>query len=63
MFIDRNMIKGCNHPEHAPPSHIHVPEDKVYIHECPQCGNVTRMISPNIVLDLNNIQPDVNPYE
>lgn len=59
MFIDRELLEGCQHPEHNPPSHIHVPRDKVYIHECPKCGNVTRMISPNIVLDLNDITKDI----
>lgn len=30
--------KGCNDPEHNPPSHW-CPPPGIYEHECPSCGN------------------------
>ena len=41
-FIPRhtNWDKFCKHPNHNPPGHIVVPNDKIYRHVCPACGSV-----------------------
>ena len=36
----------CYHPEHNPPSHLHIPNGWGYRHECPRCGKVTIVTSP-----------------
>lgn len=35
-YIDR--YKECTHPGHNPPSLLHIPQGKVYVHVCPSCG-------------------------
>jgi hypothetical protein len=40
----------CKHPEHEPPSHICIPQGKVYVHECPACGATTRLMPPQHTL-------------
>jgi hypothetical protein len=49
--IDSNKWgKQCRHPEHEPPMYICIPQGKVYVHECPACGAVTRMMPPQHTL-------------
>lgn len=31
--------KKCKDPEHHPPTMIHIPIGKEYVHICPSCGN------------------------
>jgi hypothetical protein len=40
--------KKCLHPGHKPPSHIHIPQGKGYKHVCPDCGESTTIIPPQI---------------
>ena len=35
--IEKEMI--CKDLGHNPPSHVHIPQGKRYIHVCPSCGN------------------------
>ncbi len=39
-FFDLPQAVKCKHPEHNPPSHIHIPQGKGYRHVCPACGDV-----------------------
>jgi len=38
-FFDLEPV--CNHPEHAIPTHLHIPAGKSYRHVCPGCGKET----------------------
>jgi hypothetical protein len=40
----------CTSPEHNPPTHIYIPVGQAYIHECPLCGQATKLTSPTITL-------------
>lgn len=37
-FRDIEKINVCNHREHKPPGHLHIPQGKEYVHVCPGCG-------------------------
>lgn len=49
-FFDLPQKKTCRHPEHRPPSHIHIPQGKGYRHVCPGCGNVVDIIPQQVTL-------------
>jgi len=42
-FEDIDLPKRCLHPGHNPPSHLHIPQGKRYIHICPACRQRTVM--------------------
>lgn len=44
-FFDLPKVEKCNHPEHEPPRHLHIPQGKGYKHVCPSCGKVS-IITP-----------------
>lgn len=37
-FTDYKPLEKCPHQEHEPPSHLFIPRDKQYHHQCPKCG-------------------------
>jgi hypothetical protein len=47
-FFDLPNKKMCNHPEHNPPTHLHIPQGKGYKHLCPACKKSTIVIPPQI---------------
>jgi hypothetical protein len=47
-FFDLPPKKYCNHPEHNPPKHLHIPQGKGYRHVCPRCGYHIDLIPPQI---------------
>ena len=47
-FFDLPQKKTCNHPEHEPPKHLHIPQGKGYRHICPKCGHIVDLIPPQI---------------
>ena len=46
--IDDHSCKECTHPEHNPPTLIHIPPGKKLVWECPACGHKTIIIPPQI---------------
>lgn len=40
-FYDLPKHSQCKHPDHNPPSFIHIPYGKGYKHVCPSCKKVT----------------------
>lgn len=48
-FEDDMTPKRCLHPEHQPPSHLFIPQGKVYRHVCPSCGFVMRIKPVEII--------------
>lgn len=44
-FVDEVDIKVCRGMNHNPPSMLVVPQGKVYIHKCPDCGNTITLRS------------------
>ena len=38
-FEDIEPYVMCTHPSHNPPTHLHIPQGKRYVHICPSCGN------------------------
>lgn len=49
-FVDIEKIDRCRHPSHNPPSHLHIPFGKKYIHVCDGCGQETILMPPQITL-------------
>lgn len=49
-FFDLSKTEFCKHPEHNPPTHIHIPQGQGYRHICPNCGKETILIPPQISL-------------
>lgn len=47
-FFDLPKIEICTHPEHNPPTMLHIPQGKGYKHICPACGKV-RILMPQQV--------------
>ena len=45
-FFNLPHFFPCQHPEHSPPSMLHVPNGQGYRHICPQCGNISILTSP-----------------
>ena len=45
MEDDTRKVKNCDHPEHNPPMHIHIPYGKRYRHICPMCKHETMIYS------------------
>lgn len=42
----------CNSPSHNPPTHISIPQGKIYRHVCPKCGE--EVILRSSPISLNN---------
>lgn len=38
-FVDMENKIICFDSEHSPPTYLHIPYGKKYIHVCPKCGN------------------------
>lgn len=55
-FFDLDNVSQCKHPEHDPPSHIHIPEGKGYRHICPACGKVSTLIPPHITFNVKKLR-------
>lgn len=36
-FEDIEPVNTCRHPSHNPPTHLHIPQGKRYVHVCPAC--------------------------
>jgi hypothetical protein len=49
-FFPLPKSEQCRHPEHKPPTHIHIPQGQGYRHICPGCGNVVDIIPPQVTL-------------
>ena len=47
-FEDLDVAPKCNHPEHEPPTHLHIPFGKKYVHICPGCKRRIELIPPQI---------------
>lgn len=47
-IIERAIRQMCRHPQHDPPSHLHIPADKGYRHVCPNCGSTQFLFSNRI---------------
>lgn len=47
-FFDLPKQTECTHPEHKPPTHLHIPQGKGYTHVCPSCKKSTTIIPPQI---------------
>jgi hypothetical protein len=49
-FFDLEIEKTnqCKHPEHFPPTMIHIPQGKGFRHICPKCGHETVIIPQQI---------------
>lgn len=47
-FFDLPAKKYCEHPEHTPPKHLHIPQGKGYRHVCPKCGHIQEIVPPQI---------------
>lgn len=35
----------CTHPQHAFPTHLHIPQGEGYRHVCPECGQMQEVIN------------------
>lgn len=46
--LEPTLSKKCNHPDHEPPKHLHIPQGKGYRHICSGCGKETILIPPQI---------------
>ena len=44
-FVNIEQIHSCFSSEHYPPTHLHIPYGKKYIHICPDCGNRSELNS------------------
>lgn len=42
--------RPCSHPEHHPPSHLHIPYGMQYRHFCPACGKESVMRAAQVTL-------------
>lgn len=47
-FEDLKTQPKCNHTGHEPPTHLHIPIGKKYIHICPGCRRRLELIPPQI---------------
>lgn len=47
-FEDIEPINTCRHIGHNPPTHLHIPHGKRYIHICPGCKNRVVLQPPQI---------------
>lgn len=36
-LVDEPRFNICRDPSHNPPTHMHIPYGKIYIHVCPSC--------------------------
>lgn len=43
-------IRLCRHPEHNPPSHLVIPQGKIYRHVCPECGREVVLRPPQMFM-------------
>ena len=51
-FFNLPHFFPCQHPEHSPPSMLHVPNGQGYRHICPKCGNISILTSLSFLLKL-----------
>ena len=58
-FFDLPKQESCNHPEHNPPTHLHIPEGKGYRHVCPGCGKQVILKNPINYFNTKNFIEDV----
>lgn len=49
-FFDLPKSDYCQHPQHDPPRHLHIPKGKGYKHICPRCGKQQTIIPQQITL-------------
>jgi hypothetical protein len=49
-FEDIPKTERCNDINHKPPTHLHIPYGKKYIHVCPSCGKKQTLQPPQITL-------------
>ncbi len=49
-FEDDPAPARCLHREHEPPSHMVIPQGKLYRHVCPGCGRETVLRAPQIFM-------------
>ena len=49
-FEDIEPIRMCKHPSHNPPTHLHIPQGKRYVHICPGCNAKMTLQPPQITL-------------
>lgn len=42
--------RPCRDPSHNPPTHLFIPQGKIYIHICPSCGHRVVMRTPAVYL-------------
>lgn len=42
------LPRPCLSPEHEPPMHIYLRPGDVLVHKCPACGQVRRIMAPQI---------------
>lgn len=54
-FFDLPKKKTCNHPEHNPPTHLHIPQGQGYIHICPGCKKEKVIVPPQFSLERKKI--------
>ena len=47
---DPCYIKPCSNIEHDPPTHMVIPEGKIYRHVCPGCAKTVILRPPNVRL-------------
>jgi hypothetical protein len=47
-FEDIEQVKLCKNPEHNPPTHLHIPQGKRYVHICPGCNSRVILQPPQI---------------
>lgn len=45
-FEDAPCEHICGHPSHNPPTHLVIPQGKIYNHVCPGCGVTMRITNP-----------------
>lgn len=43
--------KICNHPDHNPPTHIHIPYGHQLRHTCPACGREVVVRSMDVICE------------
>ena len=55
IFFDMPETK-CLSTSHFPPNNLYIPNGKQYRHVCPQCGNVTIILAPNITSNRRPLQ-------
>lgn len=47
-YFDLPKDETCKDPSHNPPTNIHIPQGKGYVHVCPSCGKRHVIIPPQV---------------